>query len=122
MIHLPAPEKGVAHVTFQVSLEGESYGLEYRWNGRDGRWYLGMTDADGGTVAPLRAIAVGHDWLEGVPAETKPPGSIVPVVNQDYLDGQGYVLDDPGYEDLASGAVRLLYATAAEVEAARAGA
>lgn len=121
MLELPVPEKDQAHVTFQVTLEGASYGLEWRWNVRDDRWYLSLSDAEGQPIATGRPVVLGDDWLDELPPGDRPPGAIVAVVSEDYLDGLGYDLRDPGFEDLASRRVRVLYASAAEVEVARAG-
>lgn len=117
-VELPVPAEGVANVTYQVKLDGVSYGLEYRWSARDSRWTLSLFDSEGTTLFYLRAVAVGEDLLDGDPKGTFPPGVLMPVVNEPYRDGYGYDIDDPAFDDLASGVVRMVYLPEADVEAA----
>ena len=52
--------------TAQVTLDGEEYLLEFSWNARDSRWYLGLSLVDGTVLASGRAIVVDYPLLRGL--------------------------------------------------------
>lgn len=95
------------HYSLSVALDGVTYGLEFRWNVREGSWYMFISDELGAPVlggvkvvcrAPLAGRSVN-------PA--RPPGYFVA---QD-TDGSGA---SPGVDELG-GRVRLLYFSPAEL-------
>lgn len=107
-VRLPVTQEG-ARFQFFCELDGISYSFLFRWNDRDGAWYLEI--GDGGGAALVSGIKVVIDiWLlkaiRGLSAGL-PPG--------DFIAFDTANLDtDAGFEDLGR-RVQILYFTADEV-------
>lgn len=48
------------HYDFSVELDSRTYVLEFRWNERDGGWYLSISADDGEVLLSARKVTV--DW------------------------------------------------------------
>jgi hypothetical protein len=53
----------VPHFGFTTELDGVTFGLEFRWNGRDSAWYFNLTDADGAMLLAGLRVVVRHLYL-----------------------------------------------------------
>lgn len=87
--------------TERVILDGREYVLRFDWNGREGRWYLGLETAEG---SPLyRGIKIVADWplFRRLVSPEAPIGMIVA---RD-ITGRG---EAPGFGDLGR-RVKLYY-------------
>lgn len=85
-----------------VTLDGRAFLLELQWNGREGRWYLHLFDADAQPIElGMKLVAdvrLGRHSID----PRMPPGLLG-------LSDRGATGRDPGIDDLASGAFALLY-------------
>ena len=52
-----------AHFSFQIELEGTTFGFEFRWNGRDASWYFTLLDAEGTPLLAGLRVVVRHLYL-----------------------------------------------------------
>ncbi len=102
---IPLPS-GLPHFSLQVELDGTTFTLEFRWNSRDGAWYMNLEDAEGTHI--LSGIKVVADWPLG--ARFQVAG--LPAGQLSAVDTSGAGLD-PGFTDLGT-RVQILYLTAAE--------
>ena len=92
----------------RVVLDGQEYGLRFRYNERSGYWYLDLTDADGVALVSGRKLVRGARVLGRSGDPRLPPGRLMVVG-----------LGDPGLEELgAGGLASLVYVDEATVAAA----
>jgi hypothetical protein len=89
------------HYTQRTSLDGRTYLLELRWNGRQARWFLDLYTANGSVIRTGILIRVNWPLLRLVTDERAPPGVLMAI------DRSG-ALKDPGLTELGS-RVELLY-------------
>jgi hypothetical protein len=91
----------------RVDLEGASYELRFRWNGREARWLLDIYDGTGETVVHGLALLADTPIAEQIAGlEGVPPGVLFP------FDTSFRQLD-PGVADLGE-RVLVMYREAAE--------
>ena len=85
-----------------VVLDGRTFLLELQWNGREGRWYMHLFDANAQPIElGMKLVAnvrLGRNAID----PRMPPGRL------GLLD-RGATGRDPGIDDLSSGAFALLY-------------
>lgn len=94
----------------EVELEGKVYRLEFRWNAREGCWYLTMKTSEDAVILGSRKMVVGTPLLrQTVDIDARPFGELVLVDPSD-------TIDTPGREELGN-QVRLVYITEAELAA-----
>lgn len=101
------PTQATALYSQQTSLEGRAYSLTFAWNGRDGHWYLDISDEAGVPISVGLRVTVSTDLLARCLDPRRPPGMLVA---QDTTDTDL----DPSFDELGT-RVQLLYFTAAEV-------
>jgi hypothetical protein len=88
----------------EVTLDGTTYRLTFRWNDRESKWYLTLTDLDDVVIVASMALVSGASLLRHVVDYTiRPPGELILVGVADR-------------DNLGTDAV-LIYADAEEVEA-----
>lgn len=98
------PVKGEELVPFfemRIELESVTYTLEFRWNDRDGAWYMSIGDAEGEIIAAGRKVVIDLPLFFRFVDPRLPPGQFFGV------DTSGQKLD-AGYEDLGE-RVQLIY-------------
>jgi hypothetical protein len=87
---IPTLSDGSALYTQRVNLDGSDYQLGFRWNTRQARWYMSVSDVDGTLLAsslkvvpnwPLLAyyhgragMPPGELWCVTLGVSTDPPG------------------------------------------------
>ena len=106
---IPIQEAGTSF-TQTVDLDGSDFVFVFRWNDREQRWYLGITDTDDTPIFMGRKLVA--DWLTLKPLvdqTLRPRGELLVV------DTTGGGLD-PRIGDLGN-RVRLLYFNEAEIAA-----
>lgn len=93
---------GVPHQRLFVELEGESYGIELRWNGTAGAWFADLLDRDGAVLLAGRRVAIGFPLTVRAAHDRRlPPGSFVAI------DTTGKD-EEPTLDDLGA-RIQLLY-------------
>lgn len=103
-IPLPTSEQPIS--TQRTSLDGVSYRIDWRWNGRVSRWYWSLYDSDDAPVIQGRPLVAGWPLLHTCTAENAPPGELWLFTTDD---------EDPDLDGIESAS--LFYFTADEVEA-----
>jgi len=106
-ITLPVSAKSPL-VRQRVELEGAEYMLETAWNGRAAVWTMALSDTSEQPIRLGLQLRMGVRLLEGIADARRPAGEMVVV---------GRVAE-PTIDSFENGDARLLYFTAAEVEAA----
>lgn len=62
----------------ETTLDGTTYRLVFRHNGRDDYWYLTVRDLDDNEIAPSRRLVPGSRLLRLVEdLEAGPPGAVI---------------------------------------------
>lgn len=85
-----------------TALDGRDYELGFRWNQREGRWYLSVSTAEDGVIqGPTKVVA---DWPLIYPEQDLPlpPGTLMAVDTT----GQGR---DPGLAELGARVVLVYF-------------
>lgn len=90
-----------------VPLDGVTYRLRVRWNGRAAAWLLDLLTDDGTPIVHGRRLAVGHDIWQQARYRPVPPGVLIPYDTE-------RTQRDPGRQDLG-GRVVGLYVTLEEL-------
>lgn len=110
-IEVTGPEPGelTPHVEQTTELDGVEFGLRLRWNDREQRWYLDLSDVDGAPI--LLGVKLVANWslLRTLADDGRRPRGELVVVD---TTGEG----DPRLPDLGR-RVRLIYVPVAEVPA-----
>jgi hypothetical protein len=101
--------RGLPAYTQRTTLDGREYSLEFRWNERDGAWYMHLADAEGQHIRSGIRIVCRWPLLRRITDPRRPPGSIVAI-------GSSGNDTTPGFNDLGA-RVKLLYLDAAELAA-----
>lgn len=91
-----------------VDLDGVTYLMTFRFNARDGFWYMDIADIEGAPIRTGIRIVLGADFLRLVRDIRKPPGLMAAVDTT----GQG---NEAGLEGLGR-AVRMLYVESSSLE------
>lgn len=94
----------------RVDLDGVTYVLAFRYNSRDGFWYLSVLDSDEDPIRSGIRLVLGTSYLRLVVSSIRPAGDLVAVDDT----GTG---TEAGASDFGT-RVALLYAERADVEAA----
>lgn len=89
---LPINQEG-AYFGFSTELEGVTYSFSWRWNDRDGAWYLEIGDGSGVVLITGIKVVVDKFLLGGSNLEGLPSGDFIAI------DTTGRELD-AGFEDL----------------------
>lgn len=87
--------------SFQIELDGKTYGLRLRLNQRDGSWYFDVRDAEDTVLVAGRRLVIGLPLLRRYTDERLPPGELLAV------DSSG-ANEEAGPADLGA-RVRLFY-------------
>jgi hypothetical protein len=61
----------------ESTLEGTTYRFVFRWNVREGAWYLTLRTLDDEEIAPSRKLVPGADLLRYVTGSVRPLGTLV---------------------------------------------
>jgi hypothetical protein len=113
VIHIPAPSQD-SNAPQITTLSGRDYEILYRFNQREGRWYLTIRSVAGEVIqGPVKIVA---DWPLIYPGQDLPlpPGTLIAIDTT----GQG---KDPGLAELG-GRVLMFYFDEAETSGAGASA
>jgi hypothetical protein len=78
----------------RVKLEGVDYLIDFDWNGREGRWYVGIYDASGAPIVTGCKLVANARVARRTIDERRPPGRLL-VIDRSSTDV------DPGIDDLA---------------------
>lgn len=105
---LPVSQEG-AHFAFRAEIEGITYSFTWRWNDRDGAWFLDLGDGSGVAIISGIKIVINLLLLGGATSKLLPTGDFVA------FDTAGKGLD-AGFEDLGR-RVQVYYFTRAELAA-----
>lgn len=82
----------------QVTLEGVTYTLKFRWNVRYGAWEMAMLDAEG-TTAHQVGLVLRADWPMDVYLPDRIPSGVFVAIDTGAPVGSG---EDPGFDDLGN--------------------
>lgn len=82
----------------QVTLDGVTYTLEFRWNERLGAWFMAVLDIEG-TTAHQVGLRLVVDWPLGLYHQGRQPSGVFIAIDTGAPVGQGI---DPGFDDLGS--------------------
>lgn len=96
----------ITHYSFQVELDGATYGFELRWNERAEGWFLSLFDVEGEPLVSSRRVVLDMPMLARQRVEGLPPGQLIATDTA----GTGA---EPGLTELG-GRVQLLYFDEAE--------
>jgi hypothetical protein len=104
MATLQVPTEGSINLAFvqETELDGTTYRLTFRWNAREGAWYLSVHDLEDQPLIPGRKLVCGAFLGRHARVEGQPPGQLL-VINT-ASPGR-----DPGRDDFANGAAALIY-------------
>ena len=105
---VPCTPGGISSWRQRTALDGRDYTLAFRWNQRDGHWYLDLATSLGVAIRSGMMLATSMPLLVGLTGTTRPAGELI------IVDTTGAVDVDPGFSDLGSRFV-LMYVTAAEM-------
>lgn len=92
----------------ETTLDGTTYRLLFRWNARDGYWYLTIRDLEDGEIAPSRRLVPGSSLLRLISdLDLSLPGRLIlygEAPGRDDLDSLSYViyLDETTVEELTA--------------------
>lgn len=107
---LPTLTDGTATYSFRVSLEGVTFRFDFRWNTTAGAWFFDVySDED-------VLLLAGRKVVLGIPLLARFRDPRLPAGDMNAVDTTGADLE-AGFSDLGT-RVKLLYFTAAELEAA----
>lgn len=74
-IRLPLDDRaGLPGFSFSIALEGDVFGLTFRYNDRDQRYYLDVADEDGAILAASRKVVLNEPLLNTVVDVRRPKG------------------------------------------------
>lgn len=107
MIHFIPTSQTESNYRQITTLDGVDYILNFRWNQREGRWYMTLSTASDGVIqGPVKVVA---DWPLVYPQQDPPlpPGTLLAFDTT----GEGI---DPGLSDFGT-RVRLMYLDEDEV-------
>lgn len=107
-VRLPIRQEG-PRFTFACELEGVSYTFAFRWNDRDGGWYMEISDATGDPIVSGIKVVIGILLLGRATSKLLPPGDLLAI-------DTAATNTDPGFEDIGR-RVQITYFTAAELGA-----
>lgn len=107
MIIVPTGDGVTPFFDIQITVEGVTYTLEFRWNVRLESWFMAMFDADG-VVPILVGVRLVADWLIGSYHTGVGPSGAFRLFD---TTGRG---EEPGFEDLGT-RHRLEFWTAADL-------
>lgn len=108
MDFVPCTPNNVSMWRQRTTLDGRDYTLSFRWNQRDGHWYLDLATSVGVAIRSGMMLATSMPLLAGLTTTARPPGELA------ILDTTGAVDVDPGFSDLGT-RFRLVYFTATEL-------
>lgn len=115
-ISIPLPS--VPDSTQTTSLDGRDYRLRFLWNQREDTWFFSIADGSGSPIASGIKVVVGADLL-GLVTDTRAPAGAIIAIDGRAVPSTALIKTlavDPGFDDLGD-AIRLVYASAAEIEA-----
>lgn len=96
---IPTTHAGPAWVQ-ETALDGRTYRLTFRWNTREGAWYLTLADTDDAALAGSMKLVDGVFLLRHIVGTTRPPGELLcartPTLDDITLGGVLYYLDADG--------------------------
>lgn len=105
---IPTERETRGNYSQRTVLDGREYLLLFRWNQREGRWYLTISDQDGAPIVSGVKIVVNFPLITNrIVDARRPPGEIFAT------DTTGADID-PGLDDLGSRVV-LIYIDAADI-------
>jgi hypothetical protein len=107
-LHTIPLRSDLEHYSLDVSLDGATYSLSFRWNRRDLSWWMGIADSAGNEILAPRKMVVDWPLLSRLRKSTFPPGDFI------VLDTANLGID-PGRDELGK-RIQLVYADAEELE------
>lgn len=94
---------------FTTSLENTTFTFVFKWNERDGAWYMSLLDGDGVPILTGRRIVINFPLLARVVDARRPAGELIAI---DTTNSK----TEPGRDDFGK-RVLLLYYEAADLQA-----
>lgn len=70
-------DPSIASFTQETDMDGTTYSLTFRWNAREGAWYLTIADLDGAIVLASTKLVGGANLLRYSNDSRKPPGALL---------------------------------------------
>lgn len=92
---------------YQIDLDGRTYGLDFHFNARMGKWFMAIDDADGNRLVSAIPLLAGPPIINRFKSTALPPGEFL------VFDTTGKNLS-PGQDELGS-RVKLLYIPVADL-------
>lgn len=89
--------------TFEVDLDGATYGFRFRWNVRAQAWFMSLSDDGGNPLLTEQRVVVGFPLGKRGRNASLPPGTLWA------LDTSG-LDEDPGLTDLGTRVLVLYFA------------
>ena len=93
-VYTITPDVTYPAVVQETALDGTTYRLTFRYNERDGYWYLSITDLDDASIKPSIKLVPGARFLRYVVDETRPDGELIVLAapDRDSLGGSDPVI------------------------------
>lgn len=99
----------VPYYSFEVDLDGVTYGFEFHWNDRDQAWYFSVFDVTGTLLLAGRKVTLGSLLLNRF-RDPRLPAGVLEVIDTSGTD------TDATLADLGT-RVKMLYTEAADLSA-----
>jgi hypothetical protein len=61
----------------ETALDGVTYRFTFRWNARDGYWYMGLSTIEDVAILPTRRLVPGARLLRYMSGSVRPPGELM---------------------------------------------
>lgn len=98
LFQLPYPSS--VNESMQVTLDGATYRLTWRWNERDAHWFLSLALLDGTSIVGGMRVVISWDLLQNVGHLNAPPGQIY--FFDQSVDSSSIAGEDPRQDDLGT--------------------
>jgi hypothetical protein len=79
---VPTPDGSTPFADQRTALDGREYVLAFAWNGREGSWYLSISDESGEPISTVK-ILPNTPLFRRVKDARKPPGFLVALSGDD---------------------------------------
>lgn len=83
ILSIPTPTEDTPFCEQTTTLDGTPYVLEFRYNQREGVWYVSVSTIDGGVIVSGIKVVPGVPLLRKVIDARRPPGELVAFTNSD---------------------------------------
>jgi hypothetical protein len=76
-VYTITPDVTYPAVLQETTLDGTTYRLTFRYNERDGYWYLTIADVDDVVIKPSVRLVAGARFLRYIVQDTRPGGELI---------------------------------------------